>query len=169
MIADSPYDFSGLLLKPIVGIVVGLVGAGLMLGVLAVLEPLTGLSPAHLLSQVTQVLLPNRFAASCAACDPSVGLVGHLFLGLIFGLLYALCQQSVPVRGLIGVGVFYGFVIWIIGSLLIGMLFGESVREVLRSWPWLVAHLTFGLFLAFSAIWAQRIQARGPGVAVPID
>ncbi len=169
MIADSPYDFSGLLLKPLVGVVIGLIGAGLMLGVLAILEPLTGLSPAYLLSQVTQVLLPNKFVASCAACDPSIGLVGHLLLGLIFGLLYALCLQSIPIRGLVGIGIFYGFVIWIVGSLLIGLLIGESVRVVLRSWPWLVAHLVFGIFLAISAIWAQRIKSRGPDVVVPID
>jgi len=169
MIADSPYDFSGLLLKPIVGVVIGLIGASFMLAVLAIFEPVTGLSPAYLLSQIAQVLLPDSIAANCQGCDPSVGLAGHLLLGLIFGLLYALCQQSIPVRGLVGVGIFYGFVLWVVGSLLIGLFFGESVREVLRSWPWLVAHLIYGLVLAVTSISAQRIKSRGPRVVVPVD
>lgn len=169
MIADSPYDYSGLLLKPVLGIVIGLVGAGLMLLVLAIFEPLTGLSPADMLSQITQVLLSDKAASSCAGCDPWVGLAGHLLLGLIFGLLYALCLQSVPVRGIVGVSVFYGFVIWVVGSLLIGLLIDESVRTVLRSWPWLVAHLGYGILLALAAIQVQRVKERGPGVIVPVD
>jgi len=169
MIADSPYDFSRLLMKPMVGVVIGLIGAALMLGVIMLLEPIMGLTLGNLLSQITQVLLPNKLASSCVSCDPFVGLVGHLIFGMIFGLLYALCQQSIPVRGLVGVGVFYGFVIWIVGSLLIGLLFGESLRQVLRSWPWLLSHLVCGLTLAISAVRVQRVKSRGPGVVVPID
>ena len=169
MIADSPYDFSGLLIKPLVGVIIGLIGAGLMLGVIVLLEPITNLALENLLTQITQVLLPNKLASNCASCDPFVGLVGHFIFGMVFGLLYALCQQTIPVRGLVGVGIFYGFVIWIVGSLLIGMLFGESLRQALRSLPWLLSHLVFGLTLSISAIRVQRIKSRGPGAVVPID
>lgn len=169
MITDSPYDYRGLLLKPRIGITIGLLGAGLMLLVLALFEPLNGLSPSDMLSQITHVLLSKETAANCVSCDPWVGLIGHMFLGIIFGVLYALCLQTVPNRGIVGVSVFYGFVIWVIGSVLIGLLIDESVRAVLRSWPWLVAHLIYGIFLALVAIQVKRLKERGPGIVVPVD
>ena len=169
MIADSPYDFSGLILKPLAGAIIGVLGAGGMLVVVALSQPLSGLSTANVLSQITLAVLPASLEASCGQCGPVVGLSVHLLLGAVFGLLYAMCQQTAPIRGLVGVGVFYGFVLWVVGSLLIGRLFGEAVRTTLWSWPWLTAHIAYGLCLAAVSIWSLKARSRSPGVVVPID
>ncbi|MCX7670736.1 MAG: hypothetical protein N2439_11775 [Anaerolineae bacterium] len=70
----------------------------------------------------------------------------------MLGLLYALNQRLIPKRGLIGVGLLFGFVIWLIGSVMFGRLLPEPLRATLRSWPWLMAHLAFGLVLAVMAV-----------------
>ena len=80
MIADSPYDFSGLILKPLTGAIVGILGAGGMLAVVAVCEPLSGLSVARMLSQITLAVLPAPLETACGGCDPIVGLSAHLLV-----------------------------------------------------------------------------------------
>jgi hypothetical protein len=84
-------------------------------------------------------------------------------------LLYAVCQQRIPVRGLIAVGIFYGFILWIVGSLIIGMLLSRELRVVLRSWTWLGACVLYGLGLAGAAVWAEATRSKGESVVVPKD
>ena len=98
-----------------------------------------------------------------------VGLVLHLSLGALFGILYAACQQDIPIRGLIAVGVFYGFVLWIAGRFLVGPFIGEALRMTVRSWPWLLACLLYGLCLTAAAVWAKKRCLVRDGRAVPID
>lgn len=165
MISDSTYDFEDTILPPRFGLVAGLVAATLMLVLVFVFQPITGLSVRGLLAQVGTVIGPDTAAESVLVF---LGLLLHGLLGAMFGILYALCQQRVPAHGLIAVGLFYGFFLWIGGSLVIGIFLSESLRLVVRSWPWFWACLGYGVCLAFIAIWIER-QRPAAEMIVPKD
>lgn len=152
MVSDSPYDTGELVLKPGIGAVAGIGGALLMLALLQVFYPVSGLSASSVLAQIGSVVASAGTAQSGLVV---IGLVVHLTTAGILGLLYALSQRRIPYRGLVGVGLLFGFVIWVISTLIIGWFFDESLRAVLRSWPWLLASLSYGLALASAAVWAE--------------
>ena len=77
-----------------------------------------------------------------------IGLGIHLFVGSLLGLLYAVCQQGAPVRGLGAVGIFYGFFIWIVSSVLIRFFLDSALHGFVHHWVWVSAHLVYGLCLA---------------------
>jgi hypothetical protein len=153
MISDSTYDFEETVLTPYTGLINGLIGAGLMLILVLALQPLTGFSLKTLLAQMGVLLWPGTTTENVQV---ALGVLLHGLLGAIFGLLHALCQQRAPARGLIGVGLFYGFFLWIVGGLMIGAFLNETLRGMVRSWPWFWACLCFGLYLAISALWLER-------------
>jgi hypothetical protein len=74
-------------------------------------------------------------------------------LGLLAGGMYALCQQRAPGHGLLAVGLFYGFFLWLIfGVLLGGLMAASPLKEELHSQRWLLAGLAYGTTLAFSGL-----------------
>ncbi len=158
MIADSDYQVSDLVLAPGKGALFGLAASGVMLAVVFMLQPLTGRGLEQVLGQVGGLLLPQGAPGAVAA-----GLVVHLVIGMVCGVLYALAQQRAPERYLLAVGVFYGLLIWVVGSLLL-LVFSEALRPVFRSLGWLVCCLAYGASLAGLAAWQQRRQ--GGGLAV---
>jgi hypothetical protein len=164
MISDSTYDFEDIVLTPRAGLVSGLLGAAFMLVLVLALQPLTGFSLKTLLAQIGTVIWFDKATENVLLI---LGLLFHGLLGAIFGWLYALCQQRVPAAGLIAVGLFYGFFLWVGGSLIIGIFLSEDLRGLIRSWPWFGACLWFGLCLAASAIWAER--HRPTQIIVPKD
>lgn len=164
MISDSTYDFEDTILPSRFGLVSGLIAAALMLGVVLALQPLTGFSLNALLARIGAVIWFDTAPENSLVL---LGLLVHGLLGGIFGMLYALCQQRAPVRGLIAVGLFYGFFLWVGGSLIIGMFLSENLRAMIRSWPWFWACLGFGLCLAASALWVER--QRPAAAIVPKD
>ncbi|MBE7554728.1 MAG: hypothetical protein HS126_27060 [Anaerolineales bacterium] len=164
MISDSTYDFEDTILPPRFGLVSGLIAAALMLVLVLALQPLTGFSLKALLAQIGALIWFNTAPETSLVM---LGLLLHGLLGSIFGVLYALCQQRAPARGLIAVGLFYGFFLWVGGSLIIGIFLSESLRAMIRSWPWFWACLGFGLCLAASAIWVER--QRPAAAMVPKD
>ena len=113
MISDSPYQLTGLILTPKRGMITGLLSALLILGLFTLLEMTAGFLYLGLLTAAVKDSLVIYFSA-----------------GIVFGLLYALCQQSIPVRGLIGVGIFYGFIIWLITGLVLGAFLNASLAKV---------------------------------------
>ncbi len=143
--ADTPHQSSELLLTPLQGAVVGLVASFPMLGVVYVLEPGSGALArswlAWLGGLVGQSPLP-------------VGLILHGLIGACLGALHAMSQERIPFTSLLGVGLFYGLVLWIGGRILFGWLFSTPVRDVVHSWRWLAGSLSFGLLLAAAAGWA---------------
>jgi hypothetical protein len=162
MISDSPYVVGGPVLTPFKGIVAGIAAALIMLVLLGLVQPVSGVAPAAWLSQIGRLVLP----AAEEGLALQAGTVLHLVIGAVFGLLYSLCQMQIAPRFLIGVGIFYGFVIWVLGSLLLGWAFGERLRELLRSWPLLAAFLLYGLGLAMAAVWTlSRRPSRTVAVA----
>lgn len=158
MIADSPYPTGTLVLSPKAGALAGLVATIAMLLVLAVLWPWLNFSPLHLLAQTGAMVLggspqPTNWSQLL------LGLALYLVGGMLLGLLYAACQQRIPPRGLLSVGIFYGFVIWVLSSVLLGAVLGEALRATIRSMPHLLADLCYGLVLALVAIWADKKHA----------
>jgi hypothetical protein len=119
--------------------------------------------------QIGAVLLPASTSVVADSGRITIGVALYLSMGMLFGVLYAACQQDVPVRGLIAVGVFYGFVLWIVGRFLISPFVRESFQMIIRSWSWLLACLLYGIGLATAAVWARRRRPAGNVSTVPID
>ena len=168
MISDSPYDAGESVLTQRCGIASGLVAAVLMLAIVFALEPISGLSLRYLLMRIGSVALPGG-VRSQETLVLSAGVALHALLGALFGLVYAACQQRIPPRGLISVGIFYGFVLSIVGNLLVGSLFGEALRATVRAWPWLLACLLYGLCLSAVAIWSESQRPAGATIVASKD
>lgn len=165
MIADAPYRFGEFALRPRAGAGAGLFGAVLMLGILAVLSPASGLQVSEVLTRIASVIpLGGHLAATPTQM---LGLGVHAGVGAVLGLLYAAAQQSLPLRRLAWVGLFYGVLVWIVGGFIAGWAIDDILRRTIRSWPWLVACLGYGLTLAFTAAWAQARRVRPAAVAQP--
>jgi hypothetical protein len=156
MISDSPYQFKGLALTVRAGAVAGVAGALIMVGVLAVLQPVSGLPLSWVLGRIGRVILPASVLSGGNTTAQWVGLGLQVVLGAVLGVLYATSQQRIPAPGMMAVGIFYGFLLWVVGSVLVGFLFEKTLRAALRSWPWLLACLVYGMSLAGAAIWTSR-------------
>lgn len=137
-----------------------------MLGVVALSEGWSEVSPSYLLMEIGRLLPGGPARGSGWAYWSGLGL--HVSLGALFGLLYGVCQQQSDTRGFLAVGVFYGVLLWIGGRLVVGSAFPLSLQAVTRSFMWLMAHMGFGIWLAAIATWAQ---ARKPAAVaiVPLD
>lgn len=153
MISDSPYEAGELALKPAAGIAAGILGGLVMLAIVQILGPISGIGIGDVLGAIGMALMPGSQVVL-------VGMMLHLVTASVLGLMYSTSQQRIPASGLVGVGVMFGLVVWVFGGLVAGWLMGEGVREVLRSWSWLVACLGFGLTLAGMAVLAGRRSVR---------
>ena len=132
------------------------------------LQPLTGISVENVLKPLATLVLPKQFEQVEPATLGMIGLGVHLLLRGLIGMLYSVCQQRVPTKGFVAVGIFFGFIIWITGSVILGFVFGEGWRETSRTWTWLLANITFGFCLALTTIIAAKIRPAAT-VAVPKD
>ena len=158
MISDSPYRTGSLVLTPASGALAGLFGVAWMLLVIRCLESFTN---------VTVVGILQLFGHSTKT--NTIGLIIPIILfctlGVCFGILYALCEQYNPIGMLIAVGIFYGFMLWVLNTVIIGMFLSEAARSLLRSWSFLLACLVYGFWLSLVAGWSARkkpIMATGP-------
>ena len=139
MIADLPYQSGELVLHPVAGLVGGIIGAGWMLVFITWTVPFTHIAGFGISS--------------------SVFIVGvYIVLGGIFGLLYALSEQRGSRRELVFVGLFYGFLLWILCGVVASSFMSEVVRSALRSMPFLFACLIYGLWLSLLAVWSEHVR-----------
>ncbi|MGH2404661.1 MAG: DUF6789 family protein [bacterium] len=164
MISDSPYQAGDLLLRPLEGATAGFAGSFLMLAVVSAFESgPQGMAGAWLqwMARVTPF--------GVGGDHPVIGgLILHGLVGACLGVLYASSQQRIPWRALIGIGAFYGLLLWIGGRILLGWLFSTPVHAVVHSWVWLAGACAYGMTLALFAGWAGA--RRSPSaVAVPRD
>jgi len=166
MVSDSPYRTREPVLTPAWGIVAGLAGSLLMLLVIVLLRPISGLSAQDLLIRAGQVVIPRGPAFQS---HPHL-LAGGLYasIGAMLGLLYAVSQERIPVRGLVAVGIFFGFVIWAVSRVLASLFFEPILRSALRSSAWFVACVLYGVFLAGCAVWSNSRRPKS-SAAIPID
>jgi hypothetical protein len=148
------------------GAVAGVCGAVAMLVVLKGLDAVVGLQGRRVVEEIGSLVCFER----CGQFPPAAaGLAAHGLLGAVCGALYAVCQLRTRPGGLVAVGLFYGFVLWVVGGLVIGPLAGPGLKHAIRSWPWLVASLVYGLGLGMAAIWAQIGRPPVSADAVPAD
>jgi ribose/xylose/arabinose/galactoside ABC-type transport system permease subunit len=163
MIVDSTADEGDLVSRPSVGAAAGVVGALAMLAVVAFVQ---GTEPLeNWLDQVGRALrLPGLPA--WPAVPAAVGL--HLAVGAVLGALHAACQQRTAVSGLIVVGAFYGFLIWLIGGLVVTRWW-QPAPPLSTWWPGLAANLAFGVVLGTWAACAQQLSAGRPAPVRPVD
>lgn len=158
MVSDSPYKVDHLALSPLTGVITGILGAFLMLGVVGLMQPYSGLSIEAVLAQFGTLVLPKRFEQISLTSLMSIALGVHILIRALLSLLYAVCQQRIPARGLIAVGIFYGFILWVTSGVILGAAIGPGWRQSARSWTWLMANVVFGLCLATTSIVAQIIR-----------
>ncbi len=152
MVSDSPYQLEDFGLPAGAGAAAGALASLVMLVTLLLLHIISAPSVFWLLSQWGSIVLPAT-AATSRTVIVTAGLAIHVLVGTLLGFVYATSQQQrIPVRGLVAVGIWYGLLIWLVGGLLAGGLLAEEARRALRTWPWLVACLTFGLSLVGMAI-----------------
>lgn len=165
MITDSPYDMQGLVLRPRLGFAAGMGAALLMLPVVFLLQPLSKLLLTDVLENWGVVLLSGNATPTHLIV---AGIVLHLVLGGILGLFYALCQTQVGKKETIGVGISYGFALWLLGSLLTVWFYRDALHGNVHSWVWLVASLIYGFCLAQVTLWVERNRPQQERL-VPID
>jgi len=144
----------------------GVAGSLLMLLVISLLRPFSGLSAGNLLILLGQTVIPHASALRSGAVVFATGIL-YACIGAGLGVLYAVSQDRIRVGGLMVVGVFYGIVIWVVSRLLTPFLFGSAIRPALYSYPWFIACLVYGLCLALFAIWVD--SRRPKSTAAPID
>jgi len=168
MIADSPYKTGELVIRPFVGILGGFVGAILMIGSMLLVEPISNIRfPDALKAFADFVPFLSAIGLNTEMGLVSAGAVIFIFGGCVFGLFYALSEQCLPVKGLVADGLFYGFILWILGTVFIGMFLGEEARSILRSWTFLIHALLYGICLSMFAIIAQ--SSRSTSKVTPRD
>jgi hypothetical protein len=168
MISDSPYKVNEAALSPGAGILAGIFASALMLGVVWILQPVSGIPLASMVRPFATLILPHRFEQLPLGTLLLIGVLVHVLLRTILALLYAVCQQQVPLRGYIAVGTFFGFLIWVLGSVIAGRLLSGGGPNISRSWTWLLANLTFGLTLAATAVIVSYFRPASEA-AVPKD
>jgi len=169
MVLDSPYPFGTLILTRRAGIAAGLAAAMLMLTLIAALQSVSGLELAGMLVQTGRIILPARVFLANTDSLLFAGLGLHASLGMLFGLLYAVCQQRVPTRGLISVGLFYGFMLWVLSRLIVRLITYNALHAWVRGWPWLLACLLYGGCMAVFAMWSERRRPVALAATVPMD
>jgi hypothetical protein len=147
MAADSPHRSDEPLLTPSQGALVGAVAAFPMLAVVFALEPGTG---------TTARTWVQWLGGMAGQPSLALGLIVHGLIGAVLGALYAMSQQRIPLGTLLGVGAFYGLLLWIGGRILLAWLFSTGAAEVVRSRIWLAGSVSFGLMLALAAGIAGR-------------
>jgi len=164
MVSELPHDAGELISRPGAGAAAGAVAAVLMLALLAAVYGQD--SVRAWVEDVGMVLLPAslRTATSLAIA----GSIVHLAVGGLLGALYAACQQRTSTSGVFVVGAFYGFIVWLVGYLVLVRLFHVGPR-LLPTWSGLLVILAYGLVLAAWAVRVQSASARLVRHAKPVD
>jgi len=149
MISDAPYRIGVMVLTPAKGVLAGALGAILTLLVVTLLRTISGISAIDILASFSRGI-------ENGTNDLIIIATIYLFFGILLGLLYALCEQHGPPLALMFVGFFYGILIWVLSSVIVGTFLSESGKGILRSWPFLLACLSYGLWLALVAVFSMK-------------
>jgi hypothetical protein len=169
MISDSPYPSEELALPLWAGAVAGAAGAALMLLPLAWLTPDVPAAAGSFAERLMWVVGRGPMRFHRALFGPDGGLLFHGVAGTVLGLLYASSQRRSPPRGIVAVGIFFGFLLWVVSGPILGVLVGERIAGDFRSLAWAIACLTFGVFLSIVTLAVQRRRRAGTVAAVPRD
>jgi hypothetical protein len=148
-IADAPYQTGDLVLSPAAGAGAGLAASGLMVVTVAALHPAVAPTFAEVLRRIGTMALGH--GALHGTDGVVAGAVIQGGLGVILGLLYALCQQRAPAGDLLLVGIFYGVVLWVVSGALSNLPFWASMRPLAHTKIWLLGCCVYGFVLALTA------------------
>lgn len=164
MIADSDYDAGELICRPSTGLIAGPAAAIFMLVIVAVLQRPEGTS--LWLRDVGRVILPASIRTPVSLLVAGACL--HIGLGGVFGVLYMACQQRVAAAGMIVVGAFYGFVLWLASDLIVFRWLGAG-SGLLPTGAGVLMMIVFGVTLASCAMLQRRVWSRRDDTGKPVD
>lgn len=143
--------FLGAQLQPRQGIPAGLLAGVAMLAVWALLAQFAGPGADQLLAAIAATFLgSNAFVGGWLVL--LVGVLLHLIISILLGLLFASSLDRISPRETLVVSTFYGFTIWVVAAFIVGAWFNEAIIPLLRTWWGLFACLSFGLVLGLYAV-----------------
>ncbi len=142
--------FLGTQLAPRQGLPAGLLAGLGMLGVWAGLAQLVGPGADRLLGLIASTLPGLAVGEGPGAWF--AGVLLHLLVAVILGLLFAASLDRLSRRETLIVSTFYGLTIWIVASFVVGHWFNDRILVLLRTWWSLLACLSFGFFLGLYAV-----------------
>ena len=148
-IADAPYQAGDLVLSPAAGAGAGLAASALMVVTVAALHPPVAPILPEVLRRIGTMALGHEALQGTGGVVAGAVIQGGL--GVIFGLLYALCQQRAPAGDLLLVGIFYGVVLWVGSGILSNLPFWVWMRPLAHMKIWLLGCCVYGFVLALTA------------------
>jgi hypothetical protein len=155
--------FMGTKLQPRNGIAAGLVAGIGMIVVWALFAQLFGEGARSLIDTIASTILGDQaFAPDMQAISLIVGLLIHLVISVLLGLLYAVSLDRLSMRDTLAVSTFYGFTIWVVSSFIVAGWFNDLILSYSRTWWGFLAYLTFGLALG---AYANRRGAPAPALS----
>jgi hypothetical protein len=163
MISDA-IESSDLATRPLAGAIAGVAGALLLLVVFSAFQGEEGVNRWL----VALGRLVGFAAAEGSLSVARIGLSMHLLIGAVLGALHGASQQRTAVSGVLVVGAFYGFVLWLVSGLVLVRLFNLDL-PLLRAWAGLAAVVAYGLTLASWAAFDQWRMSHRPHGAQPVD
>jgi hypothetical protein len=158
LLTDSPYDAGPSVIDARTGALAGGLGAMAMALIIVAING-EGFRMAPFFERIGAVFGPNLGAGA----DPirmAVGVVAHVGLGVVFGMLYASCLRRQPTASLVAVSISYGLMLWIIPGFPLNPIFADETRRVLRSPAWLVGCLVYSaMLLGITLVWLRNGRA----------
>ena len=85
-----------------------------------------------------------------------LGLAIQLGMGALLGALYASAQERIDSPSLMVVAIYYGFIIWFVATFLVLSWLIPDLSQLMRNWPFFLAHLAFGAVLGAYAVAHNR-------------
>lgn len=141
--------FLGAQLRPRQGLAAGLLAGSVMLALWALLSQLVGSGARQLLATIASTLIGD---AAGGWLPLLIGVLLHLAVSILFGLLFASSLDRIGRRETLVVSTFFGLTIWVVVAFIVGDWFNEAIVPLLRTWPGLLACLSFGFALGLFAI-----------------
>lgn len=141
------------------GLIGGAIGGVLMGAFAMIVMAITGDGFFHPLELIGSIWWG---AATTGAAVIVVGLLTHLAVSLVLGLLYAYLFPFAKVDPLVQ-GVVYAAVVWFVAQIVVLPQVASYVSDGFPVWQFVLAHLVFGLSLGFyedmaDRRWARRIE-----------
>ena len=154
--------FMGNKLQPRDGIFAGLAAGIGMIVVWALFAQIFGDGARSLVNTIASTILGDgAFVGDMQMLSLLLGLLIHLLISALLGLLYAVSLDRLDTRDTLVVSIFYSFTIWVVSSFIVGGWFNDLILSYSRTWWGFLAFLTFGLVLG---AYANR---RGAPVPAP--
>ncbi len=152
--------FMGTKLQPRNGISAGLVAGIGMIVVWALFAQIFGDGARSLINTIASTILGDQaFSADMQLASLLLGLLIHLVISVLLGLLYAVSLDRLNARDTLVVSMFYSFTIWVVSSFIVAGWFNDLILNYCRTWWGFLAYLTFGFVLG---LYANRRGAPTP-------